>query len=252
MAKPKAGTSEYSTNTLAQNAVNQLSGSLEGLRVNDLDAYLSDQLRRDYSQFTDYNSILGKYNRQWDAAWELSKQQQTDAMNRAEAQNYANTRDAVAQMRNTLAGSASNGRNVGAANASALQALLGLGQQNSATTTEGMQNYQNTSKEAAAARAANAVSSLDAAREGTNSMYDQATSAYGADHTYGMQGVADSLGTVTTAADTNASSERMNNATNLTNLAIEQTTKRTENTNRNKDTSVNRNYNYDKDWHPKK
>lgn len=239
MAKPKAGTSTYSTNALAANAVDQLSGALKGLKINDLASYVGNkdnpsQLRRDYADFYDYNSILGRYNAQSDAAWDLARQEQIQAMNKAEAQNYANTRDAVSQMRNALAGSASSGGSVGAANASALQALLGLGQQNAAATTEGMQGYQNAAKEAAAARAANAVSSLEAAREGMNSMYDQATSAYGADHTYGVQGAAEALGSITTGADANASNERMNNATNQTNVSVEQTTKKTKNTNINK------------------
>jgi len=235
-SKPSAGTSTYSTNGIAQKAVDQLSSSLADLKINDLDSYTKDsgRLRQDYKDFYDYNTILGRYNDQSDAAWDLSRQQQIEAMNRAEAQNYADTQNAVSQMRNALAGSASSGGNVGAANATALQALLGLGQQNAATTTEGMQGYQNASKEAAAARAANAVSALDTAREGMNSMYDQATSAYGADHTYGVQGAAEALGSIAAGADTNASSERMNNATNKTNVAIEQTTKKTKNKNINK------------------
>ena len=230
---------KYSTNDLAKQALGQLSASLKdengrGMFTNDLDAYLSAQLRQDYAPFTDYYAILEKYNDQSDAAWDLARQQQIQAMNMAETQNYANTQNAVAQMKNALAGSASSGASKGAANATALQALLGLGQQNSQTTTEGMQGYQNAAKEAAAARAANAVSSLEAAREGTNSMYDNATSAYGADHTYGTQGVAQSLGELASAVDTNASAERQNQLTNATNLKIEQTTKKTDNTNRTK------------------
>ena len=254
-----AGKSKYSITAIAKNAVGQLQRSLtdrQGNRmaVNDLNSYVTDQLRGDYSPFTDYGSILNKYNAQSDAAWALSRQQQIEAMNMAEAQNYADTRNAVTQMRNALARSASSGANTGAANATALQAMLGLGQQNSQTTTTGMQNYQNTSKEAAAARAANAVSSLDAAREGVNSMYGNATSAYNSDHLYGNQGIAEAVGTLAAATDTNASSERMNNATNQTNLAVEQTTKKTDNTSTSTSTgtSVNKNYNYDKDWHPKK
>ena len=240
--KPKAGKSKYSVNKLAKSAINQLQGSLSGLKINDLDSYSTTPvLREDYAPFIDYNSILERYNTQSDAAWDLSRQQQIQAMNQAEAQNYADTHNAVAQMRNALAGSASSGANVGAANATALQALLGLGQQNAQATTEGMQNYQNTSKEAAAARAANAVSALDSAREGMNSMYDNATSAYGADHTYGVQGVAEAVGTLGSAMEQSQSAERQNNATNQTNLAVEQTTKNTTNTS--KSNNVNKNIN---------
>lgn len=223
-----AATSTYSPTAIAQNAANQFSASLKdkngrGMFTNDLDAYLSAQLRNDYANFTDYDSILGKYNAQSDAAWDLARAQQIEAMNAAESANYANTQSAVAQMRSALAGSASSGANRGAANATALQAMLGLGQQNVAATTEGMQGYQNAAREAAAARAANAVSALEFAREGTNSMYENATSAYGADHTYGVQGLAEGLGSVASGSDTAASSERMNNTTNQTNLDVANT-----------------------------
>ena len=259
----KAYTPSYSTNALAKNALNQLSSSLKdkkgrGMFTNDLDAYVSNQLRKDYADVIGYDQILKKMNKQSDAAWDLSRAQQIQAMNSAEAQNYADTQNAIAQMRGQLAGSASSGANRGAANATALQALLGLGQQTAQTTTEAMQGYQNTSREAAAARAQNAVNALDTAREGMNSMYDQSTSAYGADHTYGVQGLADSLGNVATGVNDAANQNRMNNGTNRTQLAIEQTTKKTQNTststNTNKNyntdkstsTSVNKNYNYNR------
>ena len=237
------GKSTYSTNQLAQNALNQLAASLRdkngrGMFTNDLDAYLSDQLRSDYSEVLGYGNALDKMNAQSDASWDLARAQQIEAMNRGESENYANTQNAVAQMRSALAGSAASGANRGAANATALQAMLGLGQQNAATTTEGMQAYQNTAREAAAARAANAVSALEAAREGMNSMYENATSAYGADHTYGTQGIADSIGTIASGIDTAASSERMNNATNQTNKAVAET--------ETKSSSTNKNYNYNR------
>ena len=219
------GKSKYTTTEAAQGAVEQLQSSLkdregENMHTNDLDAYVSDQLRNDYKDFTDYGSILGKYNAQSDASWELARQQQIEAMNRAEAANYANTQNAVSQMRKALVGSASSGANVGAANATALQAMLGLGQQNSETTTEAMQNYQNTAQEAAAARAANAVNALESARTGTTDMYGNATSAYGADHTYGVQGLADAYGNVASNTDTLASQERQNNAGNKTQTSV--------------------------------
>ncbi len=234
-----ASKSNYSVTDIAKKAVNQLSASLQdengrGMFTNDLDAYLSDILRRDYAPFTDYNSILGKYNNQSDASWDLARQEQIQAMNAAESQNYANTQNAIAQMRNVLAGSAASQANRGAANATALQALLGLGQQNAQATTAGMQGYQNTAREAAAARAANAVSALDSAREGTDSMYGNATSAYNADHLYGTQGVAESYGNIAAGSDTAASSERMNNTTNQTNLDVANTTSKSKNYNYNR------------------
>lgn len=243
MATAKKST--YTPTDIAQNAVDQLSASLREengrkMFVNDLDAYLSDLLRQDYSNVIGldrndyYNSALNRMNTQSDASWDLARQQQIQAMNAAESQNYANTQSAIAQMRNALAGSASSGANRGAANATALQALLGLGQQNSQATTAGMQGYQNTAREAAAARAANAVSALETARESMNSMYGNATSAYNSDHLYGTQGVAESYGSVAAGSDTAASSERMNNTTNQTNLDVANTTTKTKNTNINK------------------
>lgn len=233
MAKATAvGKSKYNTttsaSTLSRNALSELQNSLTDRRgkrmaVNDLDSYVTDQLRRDYKNFTDYASILNKYNAQSDASWDLSRAQQIEAMNAAEAQNYADTQNAILQMRNQLAGSASSGANRGAANATALQALLGLGQQTAQTTTEGMQGYQNASREAAAARAANAVSALDSAREGTSAMYENATSAYNSDHLYGNQGIAEALGSVATGLHTDTTNERMNNATNKTNLDVAKT-----------------------------
>lgn len=218
----------YSTNSIAKKAAKQLGASLKdkngrGMYTNDLDAYVSKQLRKDYADVLGYGNALEKMNAQSDAAWDLARAQQIEAMNAAEAQNYANTQNAVAQMRGALAGSASSGANRGAANATALQAMLGLGQQNAATTTEGMQGYQNTAREAAAARAENAVNALETAREGMNSMYENATSAYGADHTYGTQGVADAYGTVASGIDANASAERQNKQTNDTNLKVAKT-----------------------------
>ena len=225
----KAKKSKYTTNDLAKGAMNQFTSSLtdrEGNRmaINDLDSYVTDnQLRRDYENFYDYDQNLARYNAQSDASWDLARAEQIQAMNKAESQNYANTQNAVAQMRNALAGSAAGRANRGAANATALQALLGLGQQNSAATTEGMQGYQNAAREAAAARAANGVSAFDSAREGMNSMYESGTSAYNADHLYGTQGVAESVGSMGSAFDTNAASERMNNTTNQTNLDVANT-----------------------------
>ena len=231
MAKSKS--SDFTANKAAKNAATQLSNSLKdkngrGMFTNDLDAYISKQLRKDYADVLGYDNALNKMNAQSDAAWDLARAQQIEAMNAAEAQNYANTQNSVAQMRSALAGSAASGANRGAANATALQALLGLGQQNSATTTEAMQGYQNAAREAAAARAENAVNALDTAREGMNSMYGNATSAYSADHTYGTQGVAESLGTVAAGIDANRSAEKQNTQTNDTNLKVAKTTQKSE------------------------
>ena len=167
-----------------------------------------------------------------------------DAM-AAEDTNYANTRNAISEMRRNLIGSASSGANVGAANATALQALIGLGQQNAQTTTDSLRAINDVSRQRSAALAQNAVEAINTANDATSKMYEPATSSYGADHTYGVQGTAEALGNLSSAIDTaasqerqtaatNAANERMNKYTSDTNLAIEKTTKKTDNTNRNK------------------
>ena len=216
-------TSTYGTQALAKSALEQLSSSLKGVKANSLGSYVTDGLRADYAPYTDEKAILGRYNAASDAAWDLARAEQIQAMNAAERSNYASTKQGIASMRSALAGSAASGASQGAANATALQALLGLGQQNAEVTTAGMQGYQNAAKEAAAARAQNAISALEAAKGGIDSMYGQATSAYNSDHLYGMQGLADSYGNIATAIDNNASAERMNDSTNATNQDIANT-----------------------------
>lgn len=237
----KTSNKSFTTSTIAKNAANTLTKAVDFTqkKYDDLNSYVTnnDTLRKDYKRFMDYDDVLGKYNEQSDAAWELAKQEQMQALNAAEYQNVANTRNAIGQMRNALAGSAASGANQGAANATALQALLGMGQQNANTTTEGMQGYQNAAKEAAAARAANAVSALEMNKTATDSMYDAATSAYGSDReamgqaAYGAggglgtvaAGVNSDLANVKVANLTNASNERMNRDTNKTNIKVAKT-----------------------------
>lgn len=171
-----------------------------------------------------YDSVLGKYNDASDAAWELAKAEQIQAMNAAERSNYANTKNGVSEIRNALAGSAASGANRGAANATALQALLGLGQQNAEATTAGMQNYQNAAKEAAAARAQNAISALDFNKSATDSMYGSATSAYGSDKEalgQAAYGAAGGLGQIGSTGIDSSHQYVMNKETNDTNLAVQ-------------------------------
>ncbi len=234
----------YSTNQLAKDAVSNLTNIIRGLRVNDLNSYVSNnsQVRKDFIRDEGY--IRGALQRATNAAYDVQRAQALqDALN-AEDTNYANTRNAIQEMRRNLIGSASSGANVGAANATALQALLGLGQQNTQTTTEGLRNINNISRERTAALAQNAADAIEMANDATGKMYDAATSSYASDRSYAAQGAAQGLGEAAGAldtaasqerqtAETNASQERMNNATNATNLKIEQTTKKTESKNEN-------------------
>ena len=225
-----AGTSTYKITDAATNALKTLNAATSAPEryLDQLNNYVTEQdtLRQDYRDLMDYTGVKAKYDAASDAAWDLARAQQVQAMNTAEAQNYANTNSAIAQMRSALAGSASTGASRGAANATALQALLGLGQQNAQTTTEGMQGYQTAAREAAAARAQNAISALEMNKNATDAMYSAATSAYGSDREAlgsGAYGAGQGLGTLAAAVDTGASSERMNNATNQTNASIANT-----------------------------
>lgn len=237
----------YNPSKLASDAVAQLTNIVRGLRVNDLNSYVApDQtVRQDYQRFQDENNIANLLRAATNADFDVQRAQALqDAIN-AEDTNYANTRSAISEMRRNLIGSGSSGANVGAANATALQALLGLGQQNTQTTTEGLRNINNISRERTAALAQNNVDALNTAIDATKAMYDAANSAYSADRSYAAQGAAQGLGELAAAAEnaasqerinteTNQTQERMNNATNATNLRIEQTEKKTKNTNVNK------------------
>lgn len=235
----------YSTTELARQALANLNPIINGIRVNDLNSYVSDnsRVRQDFIRDEDYirTALENATNRAYDVNRVQALQ---DALN-AEDTNYANTKNAIAEMRRNLVGAGSSGANVGAANATALQALLGLGQQNTQTTTEGLRNINNISRERAAALAQNAVDAINTANDATAKMYDAATSSYASDRSYAAQGAAEALGQLASAADTaasgerqtsetNAANERMNRYTADTNLAIEKTTKKTDNTNRNK------------------
>lgn len=235
----------YTTTDLARRAVDTLNPVINGLRVNDLNSYVSDnsRVRQDFIRDEDY--IRSALENATNRAYDLERAQALqDAIN-AEDTNYANTRNAIAEMRRNLVGSGSSGANVGAANATALQALLGLGQQNTQTTTEGLRNINNVSRERASALAQKAVDAINTANDATGRMYDAATSSYASDRSYAAQGASEALGQLAAAADTaasqerqtaetNAVNERMNNATNATNLAIEQTEKKTKQTIKNK------------------
>lgn len=199
------------------NGEDLLANVLSGLKVNNLDAYISDQLRNDFIR--DENYIRGALNNATNASYDVQRAQALRDAANSENTNLANTRNAIAEMRRNLIGSASSGANVGAANATALQALLGLGQQNTQVTTEGLQNVNNVERERAATLAQNAVDAISQANDATNDMYGAATSAYGSDRSYAAQGAAQAVGEVKSTDITNQANERMNDATNAANEA---------------------------------
>lgn len=214
----------YTTNSLAKKALQKLIPVVDGLKVNDLNSYVSDDSRVRQDFIRDENYIRSALENATNAAYDVNRAQALqDAIN-AEDTNYANTRNAIAEMRRNLVGSGSSGANVGAANATALQALLGLGQQNTQTTTEGLRNINNVSKERAAALAQNAVDAINTANDATAKMYDAATSSYASDRSYAAQGASQAIGQLAGEIDTAASQERMNRDTNATNERINKRT----------------------------
>lgn len=233
-AAKKSTSSGYSTNSLAKGALNTLQGALSGLGVNQLMDYvgpnsaLGRQLRKDF--ITDEGYIRGRMDDATNAAYDANRAQAVQDALKAESTNYANTRNAITEMRKNLIGSGSSGANVGAANATALQALLGLGQTNAQTTTDSLRAINDVSRERAATLAQNAVDAINTANDATSKMYDPATSSYSADHTYALQGAAEGAGNIGSTIDTNASTERQTSATNQANIAMnERTAKATEN-----------------------
>lgn len=240
------GSSEYSSSELAAQAAAALTSALN-IPTNNLDEYVTAQLRGDFVR--DRAEIQGLMDAAANSASDLERAKMLQEANRVENANFANTQNAIAQMKAQLAGSAASGANQGAANATALQALLGLGQTNADATTGAMQNVANVERERASKLAQNAVDAINTANEATKSMYDVATSAYGADKSalgYRAQGAAQGLGEVGAASDTNASQERQNNATNATNASIANAQNATQvaaakQTQKSKNTNINKN-----------
>ena len=140
-------------------------------------------------------------------------------LNRAEDTAYANTQNSIAELRKNMTGSAARGGNTGAAAATALQAMLGLGQQNSAMVTEGLQNIQGIAGERAAALAQNAVDAISQANAAKGQQATAANEKYNADTTRSAEAIA-TLGSLAGTRLTNASNERMNKDTNATNKTI--------------------------------
>lgn len=205
------------TSALSRMAMNSLNPVLDGLRVNDLNSYVSpnSQVRKDFIR--DENYIRGALENATNRAFDLQRAQALQDAANAEDANYRNTQNAIAEMRRNLVGSASSGANVGAANATALQALLGIGQQNANLATEGLRNVNNVSRERSAQLAQNALDAINTANDATGKMYDAATSSYAADRSYAAQGAAEAVGQLAGAVDTNASQERQTSATNAAN-----------------------------------
>lgn len=174
---------------------------------------------------TDQNVIQNALDQATNSAYDLKAKEAQQALSKAENTSYNNTQNAINEMRKSMVGSASSGANAGAAGATALQALLGLGQQNNALVTEGLQGMYNVADERAAAlqqNAADAISQSNAARQ------QQATAAgekYTADQTRSAEALA-ALSALAGTEHTNYYNDKMNTATNKSNEKIAGTTQK--------------------------
>lgn len=143
----------------------------------------NDYIGNPFGFITDREQILKTLNAQAEADYATKGKEALRAMNRAEGTAISNTREAVNSLRNNLAGATASGANRGAANASALQAMLGLGQQNNALITEGLQGMYKVQDDKAAALAKNAVDALTQSNAARQMQANAASERYNADAT---------------------------------------------------------------------
>lgn len=222
--------SGYKLTDLAKGAVGQLASALglkKGLDVSNPFGFITDDKR-----------ILNALNNATVAAYNQQAREALQNYNRAEDTMYRNTQDVINEMRRNMVGSASSGANIGATNATALQAILGLGRENAAATTEGLQSVQNVAGQKAAALAQNAADAITQSNSAKAQQGQIATEKYSADMNRAAY-AAEALGSLAGAIDTSSSNERMNGATNRTNVRVAQTTQKSTSTSKNENINKN-------------
>lgn len=202
---------------MAATATNTAKTSLNILK----EATLAPQLQTNnpFGFIVDDKIIQEALDNATNAAYDKNIKEAIMGLNKSEDSAYNNTQNAINSLRSVLAGGVTSGANKGAANAAAIQALLGLGQQNAALTTEGLQNIQGIVRERAAALAQNAASAITQSNAAKGQQANAATEMYNADATRSAEALA-ALAALQGTNNTNASNERMNNATNAANKAI--------------------------------
>lgn len=181
----------------------------------------------------DDQRIQDVLNAATNAAYDQKRIEAEQGLNRAEDTSYANTQNAIKGLRDSMAASAATGSNRGAAGANAVQALLGLGQQNNALVTEGLQNIQNVAGERAAQIAQNAADAIDKSNSARSSQATAAGEKYAADQS-ARAAAAQALAGIGSSFHTDVYDYRMNKDTNSTNKQIAKTTQKTKNININK------------------
>lgn len=191
--------------------------------LKDATANASLNTTNPFGFITDSAVIQAALDKATNAAYDKNIKEATLGLNKVEDTSYANTQNSINELRNTLAGGVASGANRGAANAAAIQAILGLGQQNAATTTEGLQNIQGIAGERAAALAQNAVNAINQSNTAKAQQATAATEQYTADQTRSAEALA-ALAALQGTNNTNAANERMNTATNNANIKINKQT----------------------------
>ena len=174
---------------------------------------------------TDDQRIKNALDESTNAAYDVQTKEANLGLNRAEDTVYANTQNAVNELRKSMVGSASSGGNAGAAGATALQAILGLGQQNTGLVTEGMQNIQKVAGERTAALKQNAVDAISQSNSARAQQASAANEKYSADTTRSAEALS-ALGALAGTEHTNQTNKQMNTDTNKTNKKIANTTQK--------------------------
>ena len=224
--KAKAKTTDQTKSlAAAQKAVQTLQGQTASASKYDTS--------NPFKFITGLGQIQGAMDRATQAAYDQKRIEAMQGLNAAEDSAYANTQEAIRGLRNSMAQSTASGANRGAAGANAVQALLGLGQQNNALTTQGLQNIQNIAGERAAQLAQNASEAIERSNAAKSSQASAANEKYAADQNY-RSAAATALGGLSGSMHTDVYDYKMNKQTNASNQKIAKTTQKTKNVNINK------------------
>ena len=183
------------------------------------DKGVSQDTSNPFNFIIDYADILAKLNDATNKAYDLKTKEAQRGLVDAENSAYANTNNAINELRKTLAGSAANNASKGSAAATALQSMLGLGQQNNDLVTTGLQGLYDIADERASTLAQNAANAIETSNAGKSLQANASNSKYSSDSTMWSQ-VAAALSSLMSTTNTDYVNKIMNDATNKTNLKI--------------------------------
>ena len=183
------------------------------------DKGVSQDTSNPFNFIIDYADILAKLNDATNKAYDLKTKEAQRGLVDAENSAYANTNNAINELRKTLAGSAANNASKGSAAATALQSMLGLGQQNNDLVTTGLQGLYDIADERASTLAQNAANAIETSNAGKSLQANASNAKYSSDSTMWSQ-VAAALSSLMSTTNTDYVNKIMNDATNKTNLKI--------------------------------